>query len=621
MPIEISALGTFEGDALLNGIAEITDAVDRLSAANEKHSGATKHAAHSWTELHAIVELGEKGLELAKEAIEKVLEVTSEWVKVAASAELTQIRLTAAVGKHAGALREFNEELEKSLGIDVDETAALQTKLAALGVLPSKLEEATKATVGLSSATGKDLLAASKMVAKAFTTNSAEAERLTRLFSIAESTTHTFAVTQKRLSTATEELEKALGTAVTQSEGFKGAMDAITDTLYEFVHIFSNPETRTAIDEFFRLIIGFGASTINTFLGMRSAAIDLTDTLGLTDNAGTLERINKINHDSNERTKKLNKDYGKDFALLPENYSSLDQLNPSIQAIQALADKLQAIGEAPSTAPTHHMRDPLDEDGGFGKSKKDKVKMSPSTSKDLGAFPYALWEQLEEQHLNRMDELRAEHLTIEANAHEQAQKMRDEAHKRQIDSDDNFYAMLVSVGAAGIGAFSSTLVQGLAASNASVGAVVGALLGTIMSGVGQSMVALGTAALTAATATAGIPILWPIFGGPIGVVGATALIVAGGALAAGGHALGSALSGGGNSGSSPSVSRGGGGGRSVPSLGGFGRGDGFTTKPNAPSQTPIVYNLTFSGPMGGSGRRIARDLERVLGDGRTLRPA
>ena len=126
-------------------------------------------------------------------------------------------------------LQKFNAEMERKLGIDDDEIAKLQTKLAALGVQNDQLERATKATLGLADATGKDLTRAANEVAEAFKRGDIEAQRLTALFSASEAQAESTAGSIRKITTAVASLGEAVGNLFLRADKATGFSAFLAD--------------------------------------------------------------------------------------------------------------------------------------------------------------------------------------------------------------------------------------------------------------------------------------------------------------------------------------------------------------------------------------------------------
>ena len=82
------------------------------------------------------------------------------------------LRLHGVVSDDAVAkLKNFDDELQRSIGIDGDKALSLQGYMASLGVLPENLETITKMAIGFSQAFGMDLPEASRLAVKAYEGN------------------------------------------------------------------------------------------------------------------------------------------------------------------------------------------------------------------------------------------------------------------------------------------------------------------------------------------------------------------------------------------------------------------------------------------------------------------
>lgn len=175
-------------------------------------------------------------------------------------------------------------------------------------------------------------------------------------------------------------------------------------------------------------------------------------------------------------------------------------------------------------------------------------------------------------------------------------------------------------------AVSDTMTQiiSAAATDVDLGAVVARIMGGYIASLGASAIAAGTLAVALGTLGLFVPAIgaaFPAAAIPLGfaAIGAGALAVGGGAyiqsLANGGGASGpsrgTAASGGGGSRSGGSVV--------VNRRTGFnGTPEGFAGASLAPVTTILNYN--FNGPMGGSPRRIAREIRDLSTAGDTLLP-
>ena len=111
-------------------------------------------------------------------AIGAVVDVTSEYVKLAMEQERVERRAIAAIQTRASfsreelaLLQEANAARQMQLGIGDEVQLQLQGTMAAMGVNKAQLDAATKAAIGLSEAMGMGLEEAAKLSAKALTGN------------------------------------------------------------------------------------------------------------------------------------------------------------------------------------------------------------------------------------------------------------------------------------------------------------------------------------------------------------------------------------------------------------------------------------------------------------------
>jgi hypothetical protein len=155
-----------------------------------------------------------------------------------------------------------------------------------------------------------------------------------------------------------------------------------------------------------------------------------------------------------------------------------------------------------------------------------------------------------------------------------------------------------------------------------LGAIVAKTMGGYIASLGASAIAAGTLAVALGTLGLFVPAIGLAF--PAAAIPLGLATIAAGTLALGGGAyiasLASGGGGGGGGGARGALSPGGGGGRSA---GGgsqlSGAAAGFTGG-GQPQPITNVYNYSFNGPMGGSPRRIARDLRDLTTRGETLLP-
>jgi hypothetical protein len=203
----------------------------------------------------------------------------ARWTKASMEATATENRLRAAlkargaeVEKNTQALLRFNASLQQKFGYEADELTSLQAKLAALGVLPKKLEEATKHTLAYSAATGVALPAAATAVANALAgkTNAlaragiqakttAEAERqLGALFALVEARAGTLETALSAFGKNLGDIEETLGSSVTQSGAVVGAIGSMNQAFVDLNDYLSGAGKSVMRDFFQFMIVGAG---------------------------------------------------------------------------------------------------------------------------------------------------------------------------------------------------------------------------------------------------------------------------------------------------------------------------------------------------------------------------
>lgn len=183
-----------------------------------------------------------RSLSIAWNAASKVVTVIVDnmvqWASAAAEVDKVERSLAAAAklrGDATGAatrgLIAYNSALEQKLGIDAEDLATQQKKLLAMGVSVDRLQEATKATIGLSQVT-ENLDSAAVLVGKAYDGNTTalkrwgiearsaeEAIRKTvELYSIAEANVGTYGTQVQILERNMENLESDLGKVLIENK-------------------------------------------------------------------------------------------------------------------------------------------------------------------------------------------------------------------------------------------------------------------------------------------------------------------------------------------------------------------------------------------------------------------
>lgn len=487
-------------------------------------------------------------------------------------------------------LKDLNAERQRWLGIDADEQLRLQTRLAQLGVEVERLDEATRATIGLANATGQDLNTAGTTVAKVFQGNTAALKRMgIEVDSVNEAhaklaefytttTTEIGSYTREvsALSAAWGDVEEAIGGVILRSEGLTGSTSALTRAV-EGLSSF--------IEKAGPSILGFLTS---------DAVINSADvfTFGL---AGQARRM-----------------IGGLGAGAPGG--SAGPYNP---AFDFAASQNDMANQAAALARPNGI-------GGRGGGRASgRGGGGARAGEGMGAFAGSALTDLSGVDPNSMDAIAllfgstetrsaAADQAIAENAQffEQYRAGLEAENQKTAEQQEAYAAILAGSLNVVSGALTQMFVDVFSGAKSAGEAVLG-LVGNIISGIGQMLVQLGTAAVLAGTLGTAVPIFAGLTGGPAGVAAGAAMIVGGAAMIGVGAALGG--SGGGAGAKAPARGAGGGASRGGPRFGGF-QGDGADLPPSllggpAGSGGAIVVN--FNGPVGDP-RATARSLADVL---------
>lgn len=519
-------------------------------------------------------------------AVRSVVEWTGRATAAASEAEDAEAKYAATLKVRGTFTREALEgtkayaaAVQSLTRLEDESIVNIRAKLLGLQVQNSRLQEATRATIGLAQVTGS-LDSAASTVARTLAGKTTTLERmgfavkdvddamqqLGDLFLLAEERGKTFQGRVDRLNNALGELEETGGGIITQNE----AVLELLDRWREIAEI-----SNAKLQENTKSAEGFTSAAADTASGLTdwltiSAKVHSEGLKPLSTTLGTMANSDLPKMD--DRVRGLAAAFRAIADEVTRLAKEIRQLElDKIESARVAALTLAATNVTPDRPTSIDLVDAPKKGEilkrfGVGEKGRRTTEGKPvNIDRDLSVEAQAiLFEgeadvEIEEQRLDRaraaaerrldlQDQFRVIELDREAAHRERVVTAQLQHEQRQRESTNAFYSDMAGVGGAGIAAFTGAIVGGLARGNLSIGGVLGSFLGAILGGVGQSMMALGSAALAAATATSGIPLLWPIFGGPIGVAGATALIVAGSTLAAAGGAIGQAIGGGGGGG-------------------------------------------------------------------------
>lgn len=596
MTVKIEGKGTYDGRELDDGL---------------------KGLKSTFTELNSGLELAGKAIGLVTGAMSIAIGHATKWAQASAAAQQAQTRLASVTGTHFAALQKLNTELQRKLGIDDDDLANVQSKLRALGVQTSQLERATKATIGYSEATGKDLLAATKQVATAFKKGGDEVARLAGLFHVAEDAANTFTGETRRLRTLWGELDETLGDSITKSSGLKEAMETSAIALTGFINIFGNQQGQLIIDFFFRKIAGGLSQMINAVIGAKKFIEDtFPDSGTVTDEDDEVTRRTLAAHGLKVPAPG---ELARNRARRAQNFGDPSFVGPPSaeqagvaaakaasvafwEGLQRFADGLTATGGGAPRLLEPPKVSTKGGGGGAGKGGTSKSKTTRSAGK-FGILPGDQPFQADNTD------------NVFTQAADEAASF-DEFADATIERVRTFSETLQEAAAFGIsslGGLLSGAIQEIVSGSGSLLDAIKHLFGSLLITIGEYIIQLGAAAVIGGVLGTAVPWLGVATGGPGAIVAGSIAVAAGGGIVALGAALGGSGKGGGSS--KPDI-----GGKFVGFKGRGGVGSsggsssvlgGFTPAPLGAGSAPIQVNINFNRPVTDP-RRTARELRQAL---------
>ena len=593
----------------------------------------TKEFGSTAVAINQAAELGAKAWGAITGVISGAVSAVVDATKASMEAERIERRAIAALQaktditrEQYAALKQANDARQQALGIDADEQLQLQGTLAALGVRADKLDEATRATIGLAAATGKGMEEAGKVAAKVYqgnanalqelgirTSSAAEAQaRLTEMYVLAEAQSDTLEARLQALGAGYGDLQETLGATITQSSAAKDMTEAMTAALGDLTAYLSAEEGRRAVDGFFRYFALSAANAIDALEGMRKAAVDTLNWFKV--------------HFTDEVV--------------------VESLAPQETALERLAGRMRAIGTAPVNVESPEAA--LDARGGRPTPSRAATRTAGGSTRAMGPQPMDEAVLLHQRELER-ESARQWNETLQADLRlaefekglaqreaarsefEARMALMQELHDREIEFSasmstamleqtkaeaDARQQTLASVAAQTrdtLGQQMAQMVVAVASGEKSLGDALESFVGGIVTSLGTMLIQLGTAAI-AANLLSVVPVLGTLVGPPgAGVAAGLAAIAAGSGMVA----LGSLMGGGARAGGSTAPPMTGGGGGSVPRAPSLDTGRGFLPSfaMAGASAAPYTVNVNFNGVVGDE-RRAARMIEDVLRRGR-----
>jgi len=518
----------------------------------------------------------------------------------------------------------------------------MQAQMSMMGLRNDQLAEATRATIGLSEATGQDLNAAMRIVVRTYAgntsalkrygiqaKNSAEAMKiLLQNFEIAKSRSTTLAGKTAVLEAAYGDLLEVLGSNVTKSEALKGGVDAITNAVERLTRFLSSQHGQNALDLFFRKMLSMSAMALRAWVGMNKAAQTLKDTLTEPGDpgaapAGTVEAAAMVGGQlmtAREMRAELKGGVGpfrrgeltQALKLLVAKRGGrlVGQADVFVDTItEQLIQELTAAANAPAGTGAPPPRTPTGTDD-------DAAGKAPARADVMNAH-VAAWEA-EKQIREDIADLRARELeaTAEFNAKQtDLETQRLIAQRENLDAINadrkRFFDQFATISIQGMSQFISGMIVSAAQGRLSFGAAIKGLFATLIDGVGNMMIQLGTAAILLGKAGTVAPWLAAITGGPLGVKAGIGLVVGGAVLKGAAGALRSSSA---AATEAAGAAAGNAAARRAPTAVGIDtEPTGFDPRRGRPQNRTTVINVSFPGTLPGAEERQARAIQRLLG--------
>lgn len=432
---------------------------------------------------------------------------------------------------------------------------------------------------------------------------------------------------------AIDQAGKALFGAADRSGALRSAFSETEKVVKKFTDYLNSKEGREAVNDFFSAFVSGAASAIDAVNGMYRAAVDAIENLkkssiGNAFRKGLVGRGLSDGFSESLAEPTDEEKYGKASVAAADLSDHLhNSAKKGVEKTGTFVDpKAVAAAESFEDAVRHAL-----EHGEQAQQKifmdSLKVREDAATGEMKSAQGLTDFLMTNEE---RRQEIREKGLRAEQAAYNKAHKLGEfetdgvkKQRAQQFTEYQTLFDGLSTIGAAGASAM-ATGIQA-AFSGADFGKAFANAFGPGIAAYGASLFLMGTGALAENAIASFFPELALAFGivPGLGVPAAIGAIAAG-TLLMGGAAAISALANGGGS----RASAGGAGGGAGSSSGGGGRAAGGRPA-NTPqgfqagsqtAQQPLTVNnhYSFSGPMGGSPRRIARDLRDRLNNGRTL---
>lgn len=586
-----------------------------------------------------IFNVAENALDVLKDGIRAVVDFMGESIAAANAQVAAETRLESALRARGFAtegvvarLGAYNTALSQLTGYEDDALLGIQSQLTALGVSTDMLEGATKATIGLSEVTGKDLQASATTIARVLDGNvkilersgihaSSAAEAFKQLSEMAGLATGRMATLGPQIALLTTnfgELKETIGDPVARSKGLIASVSVLNDMLLGFTTVAGKVRDVVVDNDVFGKLAG----TLATIASIPIAP--LVATLGLMG-----VELREVGKEAKQITEQ---------AALIDSGRTFEQRDSDNAAASAhLQEMVRKAAEKRAKAAAAERKRQILELNQMHAGEEGALEGAEAVNPLFRAFTPGLraMQQATElldvmQPAQRLqdkiarDQARAENES-EVRLSEQKRALReklgrledgdDEVRRlRRLSAEQDFYDSFGQTSVQGLSNVFGSLIVAAAAGKKDLDIMAAQAFGGLLSALGSTLFNAGAGALAAATLGGFFPFLRGAgMGGPEGIPAALAAMAVGGSLMAIGGGIQGAVA-------APSV--GGGGGVSASSSGSTrgapsfresgGTGD-FTGRSSAPVTN--VFSVTISGGLfGGSRRSIARDLATLLAE-------
>lgn len=592
-----------------------------------------------------IFNVAEKALDVLKDGIRAFVDFMGESIAAANAQVAAETRLESALRARGFAtegvvarLGAYNTALSQLTGYEDDALLGIQSQLTALGVSTDMLEGATKATIGLSEVTGKDLQASATTIARVLDGNvkilersgihassAAEAfKQLSEMAGLATGRMETLGPQVALLSTNFGELKETIGDPVARSKGLIGSVSVLNEVLLGFTTVSGKIRDFAVENDVFGKVAG----ALGSIVMLASSAVFPTTAL-----VGNILAIGAGFREVGQEAKAITEE----AALLGSGRTFEQRDSDNAAASAHLQEMVRKAAEKRAKAAAEARKRQILELNQMHAGEEGALEGAEAVNPLFRAFNPGLRAMQQGTELldvmqpaQRLqdkiarDQARAQNES-EVRLSEQKRALReklgrledgdDEVRRlRRLSAEQDFYDSFGQTSVQGLSNVFGSLIVAAAAGKKDLDIMAAQAFGGLLSALGSTLFNAGAGALAAATLGGFFPFLRGAgMGGPEGIPAALAAMAVGGSLMAIGGGIQGAVA-------APSV--GGGGGASASSSGSTrgapsfresgGTGD-FTGRSSAPVTN--VFSVTISGGLfGGSRRSIARDLATLLAE-------